>query len=380
MTNHKKNKIIIIGTRDWIIKRFFINQIQYLIKNGFEVIIICKITQTQNLKSVKNIRLLDIDISRSGISINTLFFESLKIYRLISTLKPNYVLSCGIKSIFLSSLSFFKTKIKFINCIIGLGYFFNQKKSLSNLFATFYFRNISKFKNAYFIVETIYMKKTICKKFLINKKKVFIQGGVGIDTSKFKFNKTTYKKNDKIKFLIVSRLLKDKGINEIYYSLKNLPKDIQKKVEFTIIGDFDENNPNKIDSNIFNFFAKNKNLVKLIPTTTKVHFYLNKCHILIHPSHHEGLSVICQEALCTGRGIIASNIPGCREIVINKFNGFLIQPKNELKLLEKIIYLINNSEYINIFSINSRKIIYKFSKEEINKKFNQSFKKIIQDI
>ena len=92
------------------------------------------------------------------------------------------------------------------------------------------------------------------------------------------------------------------------------------------------------------------------------------------------MSVICQEAVCIGRGIIASNIPGCREIVKNGFNGLLIKPKNQNDLLNNILYILDNPESINVFNKNSYTLRDQYLKKNITKDMKTKFKKILAEV
>ena len=142
----------------------------------------------------------------------------------------------------------------------------------------------------------------------------------------------------------VEDLAKDKGIEELYYSIKSLSKKYRKKIEFTIIGDKDEDNPNNVTSEILNYFKSDSSYIRYLSNSSDINQYLKQSHILIHPSYHEGLSVICQEAVCIGRGIIASDISGCREIVKNNVNGFLIPFRDQDALYLSIIRLLEDSK------------------------------------
>ena len=372
-----KKKVVFFGTRDWIIERFYENQISYFVNNGYEIIFICKITKTFNLKVSKKIKIFDINISKTKINFITLLKEIYLINKLLILIKPSTIINCGMKSILLSSpLSIFFYKIKIINSVIGLGNFFNKKTNILQKIVIYYFRLIFKNKRHFFIVESESLKQKISKLFSIYTKRIHVINGIGIDEKKFPYSLTYYERNKRIKFIIVSRLLKDKGIEELYYSIKSLSKKYRKKIEFTIIGDKDEDNPNNVTSEILNYFKSDSSYIRYLSNSSDINQYLKQSHILIHPSYHEGLSVICQEAVCIGRGIIASDISGCREIVKNQYNGLLVKPKDKEDLLNKIIYLVDHPRYINYFNKNSLDLRNQYLKKSVIKQIKIYFEKI----
>ncbi len=372
-----KKNIVFFATRDWILSRFFASQLNHFIVKKYNVYAVCKITDKKNLSNFKNLITININVHKTNINFITLITEIYTANKVISSLKPNLLINCGMKAIFITFIySFLCPRIKIINFIVGLGNFFNKKFSLLKLIVINFLKILFAKKNYSFVVESINLKNRISVLFSINKSRIFVVGGVGIDTSKFKYSFTKFNKNQKIKFLIISRLLVDKGINELYFCINKLLPIYKNKIHFTIIGDLDEDNPNNISNDVLLFF-KNNTMIHHIPSTNKINKYIKDSHILIHPSYHEGLSVVCQEAVCCGRGIITTNIPGCREIVRHKVNGLLVESRNKEDLLKKILYLINNSYLINNFSKKSFYLINKFSKETINQKINIYFKKLL---
>ena len=349
-----KKKIIFFSTRDWILERFFYNQINFYLDNNFDVFLLCKITKKNRFNLSKKIKIINVDIHKTNVNPFTLCAEFFIINKLIISIKPNLIINCGMKPILISfPISILVSKIKILNSIIGLGYFFNNNFSILKIFVIFFFRVIFKNQKYDFIVESDYLRKKVSKLFHVLPNKIHVIRGVGIDEDKFKYCVLNSNFHKRINFLTVSRLLKDKGINELFYSIKYLNDKYKKKIKFTIIGNLDEDNPNNIDKEIIKYFKSQKDYITYLESSNNIHNFIKNSHILIHPSYHEGLSVICQEAVCIGRGIIASNIPGCREIVKNGFNGLLIKPKNQNDLLNNILYILDNPESINVFNKNS---------------------------
>jgi len=105
---------------------------------------------------------------------------------------------------------------------------------------------------------------------------------------------------------------------------------------------------------------------------------LSKATIITLPSYHEGLPKVLLEAAAAGRPIVASEIPGCMEVVKDNFNGFLVNPKDSSMLAEKISFLLDNFSMIKRFGENGRdSICNNFEEEIITRKTFQIYRSLL---
>lgn len=155
--------------------------------------------------------------------------------------------------------------------------------------------------------------------------------GSGVNLSLHKFEE--YPENEKkVRFIIVSRVRKDKGFDEMFDAIKEVSKD-HKHVEFHIVGWYEDDNYKiKIDEMVEQYPV----IYHGTQTQEKVHELIKGSHCLIHPSHHEGMANVLLEAEAAGRPCIASDIPGCREAIENGKTGFLFKPQNSESLIKAI--------------------------------------------
>jgi galacturonosyltransferase len=151
--------------------------------------------------------------------------------------------------------------------------------------------------------------------------------------------------------------MKAKGIDE-YLDIAKVIKNKYPHTYFHVIGSLEENYESKI-----NEFEK-KGIIKYHGPVDNVQPYYEMCHAIIHPSHHEGLSNVLLEAGATGRPIIASDIPGCKETIIDGVSGFKFDLENQDSSLKKVI------DFIKIIQ-KEKKIIGLASYEHIKKNFNR---------
>ena len=140
-----------------------------------------------------------------------------------------------------------------------------------------------------------------------------------------------------------SRIIGDKGIREIIGALEILRrKNIHLKT--LILGNPDEKNRSSITIDQLNFWVKEKFIIWK-PKVSNVIPFLQKSKISILPSYREGLPKGLLEAASCKLPIISTNVPGCREICINNFNGFLVEPRDAISLAKSIEKLALIKDY-----------------------------------
>lgn len=144
-----------------------------------------------------------------------------------------------------------------------------------------------------------------------------------------------------IKFLTIARVLYDKGFSELAscaaYSIK-----MGYNVEFQWLGDIDEDYSQFVSREVI-MDLHNKNIINYLGFQKDVRKYIKDADCIILPSYHEGMSRVLMESLAMNKPIITTDIPGCREMVIDGKNGFLCIPKDKQSLIDAVEKFINLS-------------------------------------
>ena len=160
--------------------------------------------------------------------------------------------------------------------------------------------------------------------------------GSGVNTDKFSFEELP---NGPIAFLMIARIIRDKGVMEYLEACKIL-KQKYPDIKCMLVGPFDTN-PSAIS----------KEMLK--PYNTYVDYYgeqkdvkpfIQQCTVYVLPSYHEGIPKSVLEAMSIGRAIITTDAPGCRETVVNGNNGYLIPIKNTSALAERMENMLQHPE------------------------------------
>lgn len=185
---------------------------------------------------------------------------------------------------------------------------------------------------------------------IIDNEKTKLIPGSGVNITKFKplLNK---RQDEIIKFLFIGRIMKEKGIEEYLEVAEQISQSFL-NVEFQILGPFEEMKYKNIIDNI-----KNKKIVYL-GISQDVRNEIKEADCIINPSYHEGMSNVLLEGAAMGKPLIASNIPGCKEIIRNGYNGYLFEVGSSTDLKDKIFKFIKLSKKEKeVMGMNSRKIV-----------------------
>jgi len=263
-----------------------------------------------------------VKIQPNGTSIFADTFLMYQYYLLFRNIRPNIIFNSTIKPNIFGGIVSRYLKIKAINNISGLGTTF-LKSFLMKQFIIFLYRishkNIFKvyFQNQSDLDLFKHLK-------IINQNQCRLIPGSGIDVKKFKRN-NNYTPKKEIKYLFVGRLLKEKGLNELMLAIKNHLYNYNDTLK--IAGHHDKKNPSSIDYEHF-ITECNNSSIKYMGYVENIRILMEEVDCLILPSYREGLSNVILEALSMEVPVLASNVPGCKELIEDGLNGYLFEPKN----------------------------------------------------
>jgi glycosyltransferase involved in cell wall biosynthesis len=159
--------------------------------------------------------------------------------------------------------------------------------------------------------------------------------GAGVDVQIFSQRPEP---NEPVKVIMVSRLLRDKGVYEFIGAAK-IVRSKNSSVQFLLVGDIDDGNPTSMNSEAIASLANSID-VTWLGARTDIAELLAESHIACLPSYREGLPKSLIEAASVGRPIVTTNAPGCREVVTHMVNGLLVQPRDAQALalaIEKLV-------------------------------------------
>ena len=298
---------------------------------------------------------------------------------LIRSFKPNLIHIASPKFIILAGLAArIYGKVPIILSISGLGYLFTTK-TIKNFFLSFLFSCIIKiilnFDKSFVIVQNKDDYYYFLNKLNVQKNKIKIIKGSGVDINKF----ANCKKNKKKIILFAARLLLNKGIIEFIEAAKIIRKNFKDWL-FVIAGSSDYISPELINKTLLENAVMNKHIkyIGYVPQD-KMPTLLSKSSIVCLPSYREGMPMVLQEAAAAGLPIVTTDVVGCRESIINNKTGFLVEPKNVDNLVEKLTLLIKSRFLRKKFGSEGRKFAIKnFDEKKIIKQNIELYKSLLK--
>ena len=286
-------------------------------------------------------------------------------YTLIKKIKPDYVLSYTIKPVIYGTLAAWLAKVpNRYTLITGLGYAFQNvetqtKRSVfQKLVHGLYRQALSRSHKAFF-QNPDDLKLFQDLKLLNAQIPTVVVNGSGVNVADFNVLPlpVTVDQKVKISFLLIARLLVDKGIRE-YAEAAKIIKHKYPYVEFNLVGWIDEN-PSAIGQSELDQWIARK-LSDVRPAIAESSVY-------VLPSYREGTPRTVLEAMAMGRAIITTDAPGCRETVTDGDNGFLVEVKSVENLVKAMEKLIVQPELIAQMGRRSREIaLHKYDVHQVN--------------
>ena len=363
-------KIILCGSEAYSVKMFRGDLIKDLVAKGHEVIIMTNNASKQHISEFSSLgaSYINSPISRSSLNPFKDIMVFLKFIKVFIFEKPDCVLSYTIKPVIWSGIALrFFPKIHFIGMITGLGYAFGgqgHSRRMLNILVKFLYR--LSFANACAVIfQNLDNKNSFIKLGLVDSRKAFLVNGSGVNLEHFSYHPYQENKNH-ISFLMIARLLRDKGILEFLSAARKL-KGEYNDIDFILLGHEDKSKNAVPISKIKNL--QQEGIISYHGFVNDVREFLVKSSVYVLPSYHEGMPRSVLEAMAIGRPIITTDVPGCRETVVNGFNGWLVPKGDSEALAEKMRWFINmSSNKINNMGIASREIaVKKFDVKKVNK-------------
>ncbi|MCF6359491.1 MAG: glycosyltransferase family 4 protein [Cyclobacteriaceae bacterium] len=323
-------KIAIVLNTSWNIYNFRMGLVKALLTQGHEVIAIAPRDEYTHHLVEAGCSYHEITMDSRGanaIKDLGLIFELFGIYRKV---KPDVILQYTIKPNIYGTLAASVLRIPTVNNVCGLGTAFLNKGLVSKI-------AIGMYKLAFKFPKLIYFQNEDDKAFfkehnIIKNNATKVLPGSGINLSHFKPAPEVV--NKKFTFLLISRLIHDKGIIEYIDAVKYL-KEKGIEANFQILGNKDIEHRRGISEDIINSWIES-NVVEYLGSTDDVRPFINSADCVVLPSYREGTPKSLLEAASSAKPIVATDVAGCTNIVKDNINGMLCKVKDVKDLADKL--------------------------------------------
>ncbi|HOP55944.1 MAG TPA: glycosyltransferase family 4 protein [bacterium] len=321
---------------------FRIGLMRALKSEGFEVIAVAPEDNFSKRFTEEDIRFIPINLKRGGRNPLTELILILKLYEIYKKEKPSLVIHYTIKPNIYGNIASRLAKTKSISVVTGLGSLFVSKSVLQEM-VSFLYRFSFKFCDRVFFLNSDDRDYFINRGIVQPEKTVLIKGE-GIDTGYFSKEKCLNipEEDNNIVFLLISRMIRDKGIWEFVESAR-IVKRIYPSTKFWLLGPVDKENPSGITIETIRGWEE-KGLVSYLGVADDVRPLICKSDVVVLPSYREGIPRSLLEAMSMEKPIITTDSIGCRDVVEDGKNGFLVPVKNPEALADAMIKMIEMTE------------------------------------
>ncbi len=369
----KKLRVAVIGNQAFSLIHFRGSLIRAMVEKGHKVLALAPDYDEKTKERIKALGAVPIDyyLSRTGLNPFQDAYTFLQLFFLLRKLKPDVVLSYAVKPVIYGTLAAWLARVpRRFALIEGLGYSFTptgkkenlKKKIIRQIVHILYRLSLPRATKVFFLNKDDLSEFTSLE--LVNSQKAYLLGPIGVDIRDFYFTPSV---KNPVTFLLVARLLREKGIYEFMEAVKRI-KSKYPNTRFLLVGGLDSN-PGSIKREEVEGWVK-EGVIEWPGHVEDVRPWISQASVFVLPSYREGVPRSTQEAMAMGRPVITTDAPGCRETVIDGINGFLVPVQDVEALAQAMERFIQKPELIEKMGKESRRIAEeRFDVHKINARF-----------
>lgn len=345
-------KILFITSYSPSIRMFRADLIKFLKFKSIDVIVLASDFTPETIADTRALGAVPIkyNSSRSGLNPFKDLISTIELYKIISEHKPDAVFSYFVKpSIYGSIAASFARVPHIVAMLEGLGYIHTPSSKLAMNFKKFFLQRVHGLLCSIgfaFADSILFLNpddlRDLSRVAFLNKKKLQVLGPIGLDLEAYPYCKSDLTKP--IRFIFIARLLAEKGVFE-YLAAARLVKQRYTDAQFVVLGGLDFENPAALSKEHLDSVIED-GIIIYPGHVNNVNKWIADSHVFVLPSFREGFPRSTQEAMAIGRAVITTDVPGCRDTVIDGVNGFIVPPRDAEALAEKMFFFIEHPEEI----------------------------------
>jgi glycosyltransferase involved in cell wall biosynthesis len=377
-------KVLIALNSAWNLLNFREGLIKALVADGHDLVLAAPADENVQALEDMGTRFVSIPMSSHGMNPLSDLVLLGRYVKLLQREKPDAMLTFTAKPNIYGSLAARFLNVPVINNITGLGSVFIKDGWLALVLRALYRISLSKSHKVFF--QNPNDLNLFLRCHLVNEKKTALVPGSGVNLKKFKPYPLPFiaengsrqpSANSQFVFLLVARMVKEKGIEE-YVQAANLVKDEFPSVICALLGPIDSSNPSAILESQMNFW-ENNGAICYWGVSNDVRLQLKMADCIVLPSYREGTPRSLLEAGAMSRPLIATDVPGCREVISDGVNGFICKPRSahSLALAMKSIVAMSNTDLIRMGLASRELVETKFDEQIVIKKYFNSLEELV---
>ena len=349
-------RLVFVVTEDWYFVSHRLALARAAKDAGYDVSVIARISRHAQTIRDCGLDLHPIAFDRSGMNPLAEWRIVAQLTSIYRTIKPDIVHHVAMKPALYGSLAARRARVPgVVNALMGLGYVFSSDDATARFLKPFVrlaFRAAMVTSSSRVIVQNADDAALLRKDRLAREEAIQLIVGSGVDLAAFPMSPEP---DGRVRVVLPARLLRDKGIFEFIEAARILKAD-GVDAEFVLAGAPDNSNPSSVtDANIAQWVGEG--LVTYLGWSDDMAPVLSKATIVCLPSYREGLPKVLLEAAATGRAIVTTDVPGCREVVRYGENGWLVAARSGVALADGLRRAIANPDLRQRYALAGRKVV-----------------------
>lgn len=370
-------KLLFVVTVDWYFCSHRLGLARAAREQGLDVAVATNLGDCADRIREAGIRAIPIDVSRRGLNVAGDLAYVAKLLRIYRQERPDIVHHVALKPVVYGSLAARLAGVpRMVNAVAGLGFLYASSSWHARLlrpFARQAFRWLLGAERSWTIVQNADDAAMLARVARLRPERIRVIRGAGVDLGEFK---QLPEPCGVPTVVLLSRMLWDKGIRE-YVEAARMIRGRGVESRFLLVGGPDPENPASVDDARLRAWHE-EGVVEWLGHRPDVAGILADAHIACLPSYREGLPKALLEALAAGRPIVTTDVPGCREVVIDGENGFLVPPRDPAALADALEKLIRDKALREQFGRRGREIAEaEFGMEKVNETTLALYREIV---
>lgn len=354
-------KVVVAANSSWNILNFRTGLIRALTAAGYEPVVIAPYdSSSEARRRGLDVEWIAVDLERSGLNPFSDLALILKYRKILSRLKPAAFLGFTIKPNIYGSIAAHSLGIPTIANISGLGTAFIRQGPLLAVVSMLYRLALKRAGTVFF--QNPDDRALFVDRGLVQQDKAKLLPGSGVDLQQFA---SVALPQGPVTFLFIGRILGDKGVRELAEAARDLSSE-HLDIRVQLLGPIDEGNRTSIPRTELESWVRD-GVIEYLGAADDVRPFIAKATAVVLPSYREGLPRSLLEAGAMGRPLIATDVPGCRDVVHDGVNGFLCAVRDPASLEQcmRRFAALTVEERAAMGSQSRRKIEAKFNEEVV---------------
>ncbi len=345
---------------------------------GWDVTVVCKDTGQREEVEALGLKVLELPVNPTGMNP----MQEMKTWRFLYSLynknRDAIVHHVGLKNILWGGLAAKMARVRgVVNAVSGLGTIFSDDKigmTARGILALMRFSN--KRKGVKVIFQNQEDKNLFLQQGVVEEHQIEFIKGSGVDVNDYRY--VPEPESETLKVVFTARMVKEKGVMELIEAAESLRKDYEGKVEFWLCGRLAAN-ADAVPKEVFESRCDGK-YIKWLDFQKDIKSILEQCHIMAFPSYYrEGVPKSLIDACAIGRPIVTTDSIGCKDVVDDGVNGFLVPVRDSESLAQKMRILIENKALrIKMGKASREKAEREFALEKVIERHLEIYTKIWQ--